>query len=56
MYVGRILIANKVFMTLQIFLRNDGSLDQIIEINTTLVQMQRVGEVKSIFRFRIYLL
>ena len=37
------------------FQRKDGSLDLIIEIKTTLAQMRRVGELKSIFGFCIYL-
>ena len=37
----------------KIFRRKDGSLDRIIEIKTTLVQMRRVGELKSIFGFVI---
>ena len=34
-----------------IFRRKDGSLDRFIEIKTTLAQMRRVGELKSIFGF-----
>ena len=33
----------------------NGSLDQIIEIKTTLSQMRRVEELTFIFGFRIYL-
>ena len=35
--------------------RKDGSLDRIIEIKMTLAQIRRVGELKSIFGFCIYL-
>ena len=35
----------------KIFRRKDGSLDRFIEIKTTLAQMRRVKELKSIFGF-----
>ena len=35
----------------KIFRRKEGSLDRFIEIKTTLAQMRRVGELKSIFGF-----
>ena len=43
------------FIMTKIFRRKDSSLERIIEIKTTLAQMRRVIELKSIFGFRIYL-
>ena len=44
-----------VYMLLNIFRRKYGSLDRISEIKTKLAHMPRVGEIISIFGFRIIL-
>ena len=39
----------------KIFRRKDGSLDRFIEIKTTLAQIRRVSELKSIFGICLHL-